>query len=338
MGNARVIFQSTLPARGATCTAPVNSAICLFQSTLPARGATKEDMQRVITKAFQSTLPARGATPHFAMDSMEAIFQSTLPARGATCIKAQKGGAAWSFQSTLPARGATVGGCGRGKWLTYFNPRSPHGERQYARDLAAKICLISIHAPRTGSDRRADCRQLRHAHFNPRSPHGERRDFRCAARRGRQEFQSTLPARGATGKHPNSLANLKFQSTLPARGATLFRCAKSLQKIHFNPRSPHGERHSSRTTLDPRTDFNPRSPHGERRQRAVRELHVVLFQSTLPARGATPSLPTTRQSKAFQSTLPARGATAGGFLHYMHRQISIHAPRTGSDSSALTTS
>ena len=55
-------------------------------------------------------------------------FQSTLPARGATltsiCLKSPA-----SFQSTLPARGATWG-----VWVT-----------AYAR-------MISIHAPRTGSD------------------------------------------------------------------------------------------------------------------------------------------------------------------------------------------
>ena len=79
-------------------------------------------------------------------------FQSTLPARGATCMKAQRGGAAWSFQSTLPARGAT----------------------QLLR-VAACINLISIHAPRTGSDRALRLRAHPAGHFNPRSPHGERR-------------------------------------------------------------------------------------------------------------------------------------------------------------------
>ena len=34
-----------------------------------------------------------------------------------------------------------------------FNPRSPHGERQHHRDARAYSPLISIHAPRTGSDK-----------------------------------------------------------------------------------------------------------------------------------------------------------------------------------------
>ena len=77
-----------------------------------------------------------------------------------------------------------------------FNPRSPHGERQIRRDFQKLAWLISIHAPRTGSDllteyntvtglisihaprTGSDGRALTSTrfanHFNPRSPHGER--------------------------------------------------------------------------------------------------------------------------------------------------------------------
>ena len=57
--------------------------------------------------------------------------------------------------------------------------------------------------------------------------------------------------------------------------------------------------------------FNPRSPHGER-----------------PAI-VTPAAAAQYQ---FQSTLPARGATAGRRTVQPGERISIHAPRTGSDS------
>ena len=55
------------------------------------------------------------------------------------------------FQSTLPARGATLNQAGQ-----------PGGKK------------ISIHAPRTGSDRREARRSGAPHYFNPRSPHGER--------------------------------------------------------------------------------------------------------------------------------------------------------------------
>ena len=49
-----------------------------------------------------------------------------------------------------------------------------------------------------------------------------------------------------TGSDPQRRALLKyeqaFQSTLPARGATHRRLPSAQWGIHFNPRSPHGER------------------------------------------------------------------------------------------------
>ena len=100
--------------------------------------------------------------------------------------------------------------------------------------------------------------------FNPRSPHGER---------------------------PGA-------SRVRARGSD------------FNPRSPHGERltwlshymlrpqisiHAPRTGSDWRAShrrkryshFNPRSPHGERPSYHFSRFTSKIFQSTLPARGAT---------------------------------------------------
>ena len=55
------------------------------------------------------------------------------------------------FQSTLPARGATL---------------------QRTADCAA--VRISIHAPRTGSDKHGLPLDIHAKYFNPRSPHGER--------------------------------------------------------------------------------------------------------------------------------------------------------------------
>ena len=167
------------------------------------------------------------------------------------------------FQSTLPARGAT------------------------ARTPALAPCEpISIHAPRTGSDESVFRGDSYYKDFNPRSPHGERRSGRDGLLVGK-EFQSTLPARGATSDRWQLYHNCKaFQSTLPARGAT--RASSHLRRglpisihaprtgsdnngdeepcvhAHFNPRSPHGERRTSATTPPHTRHFNPRSPHGER--------------------------------------------------------------------------
>ena len=169
---------------------------------------------------------------------------------------------------------------------------------------------ISIHAPRTGSDGPPGRTTALRSDFNPRSPHGERR---CVPIKRRQAitFQSTLPARGATLPHPR---HTKLHP-------------------HFNPRSPHGERRG-RGDLD--AVFIVISIHAPRTGSDVAFLrfgHVEVFQSTLPARGATSTKIFVMRWKQFQSTLPARGATSAVIRSRVRTWISIHAPRTGSDDS-----
>ena len=103
------------------------------------------------------------------------VFQSTLPARGATDVSELTGGSL-TFQSTLPARGATTPSAAGFSGWGYFNPRSPHGERPLPPSESAQCVSISIHAPRTGSDRQGSRSRDTARYFNPRSPHGERRD------------------------------------------------------------------------------------------------------------------------------------------------------------------
>ena len=114
-----------------------------------------------------------------------------------------------------------------------------------------------------GSDLHQSYISLYHNYFNPRSPHGERHTSEystplvplfqstlpawgatayllCAGRRPR--FQSTLPAWGATSLADVAARIHQFQSTLPAWGATTDSSCSFASLIHFNPRSPHGER------------------------------------------------------------------------------------------------
>ena len=125
---------------------------------------------------------------------------------------------------------------------------------------------ISIHAPRTGSDGGRYKNNKAPDNFNPRSPHGERPVF------------------------------IGFPPPSP----------------NFNPRSPHGERlrehqeghphhrisiHAPRTGSDGRRRQHPKegkiSIHAPRTgSDALMMVYVsprTLFQSTLPARGATES-------------------------------------------------
>ena len=101
------------------------------------------------------------------------------------------------FQSTLPARGATAVLIVMNHVPQDFNPRSPHGERRKCVGDGKCEYNISIHAPRTGSDHAVAVLVAVSADFNPRSPHGERPGT-TAPTATYGQFQSTLPARGAT--------------------------------------------------------------------------------------------------------------------------------------------
>ena len=56
------------------------------------------------------------------------------------------------FLSTLPARGATHQVLMQGGQTPYFYPRSPRGERHVVVVFKLVHLVISIHAPREGSD------------------------------------------------------------------------------------------------------------------------------------------------------------------------------------------
>ena len=123
-------------------------------------------------------------------------FLSTLPARGATnatfCTVRS-----FSFLSTLPARGATTRFSARAPSPTDFYPRSPRGERLKHPAHREVLSLISIHAPREGSDLLAFKIFEVSDNFYPRSPRGERPKV-GGIKPGTNVFLSTLPARGAT--------------------------------------------------------------------------------------------------------------------------------------------
>ena len=152
----------------------------------------------------------------------------------------------------------------------------------------AEEVAISIHAPRTGSDDEVPRGCRKPVHFNPRSPHGERHKSAVFIR-VRTQFQSTLPARGATMSKNKQAVRTRFQSTLPARGATTPK-AHPFRRKQISIHAPRtGSDSSQKRLISPLWDFNPRSPHGERQKQENNTQNGRGFQSTLPARGATKS-------------------------------------------------
>ena len=148
--------------------------------------------------------------------------------------------------------------------------------------------IISIHAPCTGSD---GCFQLFswvYPHFNPRSLHGERPLSRVQRQAGAQ-ISIHAPCTGSDDRAVGGrVSTMGFQSTLPARGATGMRGRKELSSGISIHAPCTGSDQVKRPNTSTGRNFNPRSLHGERRKCGFKGFCVMLFQSTLPARGATP--------------------------------------------------
>ena len=172
----------------------------LFQSTLPVGGATTRSSNRRTTSRISIHAPRGGSdnnqfevrcqdyisihAPRGGSDTVRSIW----PQPRSISIHAPRGGSDFLFLHLLPI-------------ITNFNPRSPWGERHLHRPLrdyqqgfqstlpvgGATLCsvpavldtLISIHAPRGGSDNVSD---------EIKSVNGI--------------FQSTLPVGGATWRSP----------------------------------------------------------------------------------------------------------------------------------------
>ena len=169
-----------------------------------------------------------------------------------------------AFQSTLPARGATFSEEEKHEDsdISIHAPRT--GSDPNPSQTHWRPC-ISIHAPRTGSDARAKAVAITSAIFQSTLPARGATEY-SSHRSMLRLFQSTLPARGATMSCHLPVFGSRFQSTLPARGATSVMEAMLPPSMHFNPRSPHGERRCPAICRFSDRDFNPRSPHGERRR------------------------------------------------------------------------
>ena len=181
-GAGAEIFQSTLPARGATV--PKLSVVRLptdFNPRSPHGERRARRAGETGQESFQSTLPARGATQALTSLLADVLqFQSTLPARGAT--KRHRDDAIRETISIhAPRTGSDLQHAGgrRAVGISIHAPRTGSDtalENGFVDEIA-----ISIHAPRTGSDAISVRRAPLTLHFNPRSPHGERRI--CASTR-----------------------------------------------------------------------------------------------------------------------------------------------------------
>ena len=171
------LFQSTHPARGATPYWCVLARPAFHFNPRTPRGVRRPEPQRLKPMSDFNPRTPRGVRPPTKGIMLGGFFISIhAPREGCDSRCPQPELPKTQFQSTHPARGATR--CSRGCLDTRsnFNPRTPRGVRplfvsafdQYDYD------------------------------FNPRTPRGVRRHHQVPSIAGTR-FQSTHPARGATG-------------------------------------------------------------------------------------------------------------------------------------------
>ena len=171
-----------------------------------------------IPLAFQSTLPLRGATPPAPLLLPEQVISIHAPLAG-----------------------SDGGMNGRRKNQSYFNPRSPCGERRLKPYPSSRPFKFQSTLPLRGATDPQRHGTIKVPNFNPRSPCGERR------RKGlilsyHIIFQSTLPLRGATRLSCLSLPLKIISIHAPLAGSDNRLLIGFLLNSDFNPRSPCGER------------------------------------------------------------------------------------------------
>ena len=260
------------------------------------------------TLAFQSTLPVGGATIILMMADLIGGISIHAP-RGGSDRDCAEGRKHRPISIHAPRGGSDEIRRRAGVPLNVFQSTLPVGGATVHRPPNNKKFYISIHAPRGGSDT-ADGRWHEPAgHFNPRSPWGERLGPPRRSR-GQKEFQSTLPVGGAT------------KSDLPGQN-------KRRISIH----APHGGSDGNGNGANGGARyFNPRSPWGERPAAIRAAAQAALFQSTLPVGGATFWLKVSEPPCGYFNPRSPWGERPGSLRRRgRQRDISIHAPRGGSD-------
>ena len=126
-------------------------------------------------------------------------------------------------------------------------------------------------------------------YFNPRSPRGERLwgDYYidCYI-----NISIHAPLAGSDVVRVRTVRDFVISIHAPLAGSDKSVYIVNDISCNFNPRSPRGERRCLQRTPVCLFYFNPRSPRGERLVCRQAYRRHIIFQSTLPSRGATSAI------------------------------------------------
>ena len=176
------------------------------------------------------------------------------------------------------------------------------------------------------------CRVLRHNEFQSTLPARGATFAQIYVCAPRMVFQSTLPARGATEQENEVIRQRKFQSTLPARGATV-EDTTVLDVIAISihaPRTGSDAKHAKTTRNANISIHAPRT--GSDICKWCNRARNVYFNPRSP-HGERRSYPPDTDNQRWQISIHAPRTGSDNFesVLFVQMYISIHAPRTGSD-------
>ena len=232
-----------------------------------------------------------------------------------------------------------------------FQSTLPHGERQQIQQCSGRLYRFQSTLPH-GERRRISKKMYKSGKFQSTLPHGERHYFGLPT--GVTGIISIhAPAWGATETLKVAAACHRISIHAPAWEATSPAFTSAPASTYFNPRSRMGSDrlltivkifigisiHAPRMGSDRQRrrirhttiHFNPRPPHGERRKIHNLAVSDIVFQSTLPAWGATTLFQTGKHSIRISIHAPRMGSDLLMLVLLAFITISIHAPRMGSD-------
>ena len=324
-------FQSTLPLRGATWF--FTTAKLLFQISIHTPLAGSDQPGVTISNVIVISIH----TPLAGSDFQSAIRQAThdisihtpLAGSDSICLGVLPVPCYFNPHSPCGERQQVQALVDEGMLISIHTPLAGSDATTLVVDAAPVQFQSTL--PLRGATRAARLSRWTSSYFNPHSPCGERRKSEPRLSSS-SKFQSTLPLRGATVCRIVFLTCVCYFNPHSPCGERHFCSTIEACTAYFNPHSPCGERHRRETAngethyisihtplagSDPRTFrvatwcryFNPHSPCGERPTSTPEFTLRVIFQSTLPLRGAT------------------RGARPCG----RSQRISIHTPLAGSD-------
>ena len=172
------------------------TSILVFQPTLPARGATTVLLILQYHFAFQPTLPARGAT-YSPRGTQRILHISTHAPRtgsdGATIV----GSFIRLISTHAPRTGSDLTYQPETRWQIDFNPRSPHGERRIRASTTKSCRYFNPRSPHGERPARPGFRGAEGV-FQPTLPARGATNMAGINTPDDITFQPTLPARGAT--------------------------------------------------------------------------------------------------------------------------------------------